>query len=79
MFKSGDKIIVFYTLGKTQKVFKAEVKTYVETRVIDKINGVEYLKPHLVMTLKNRDLELDDSHKIYKIEKEFTSEEAKKL
>jgi hypothetical protein len=79
MFKSGDKFIRFTDYGT---VSHGEVKSYVETRVIDKKNGVIYVKPHIVVIKNNREfvLELDSSNgKIYKIEKEFSSEEAKKL
>jgi hypothetical protein len=76
MFKPGDKYIHFTKYGG---VNKGEVKSYSETHVIDTKNCVEYLKTH-IRTTKNFILDLDGSDgKIFKIEKEYTIEEAKSL
>lgn len=76
MFKEGDMYIHFTKYGG---VNKGEVKSYVETRVMDTKNCVQYLKPHIITT-KNILLELDGSDgMIYKVEKEYTIEEAKRL
>jgi hypothetical protein len=66
MFKSGDNYIHF---TKNGSVNKGEVKSCGETRVIDTINCVEYLKPHIVTT-KNIVLQLDGSDgTIFKVKK----------
>ena len=76
MFKEGDMYIHFTKYGG---VNKGEVKSYVETHVMDTKNCVQYLKPHIITT-KNILLELDGSDgKIFKVEKEYTIEEAKRL
>jgi hypothetical protein len=76
MFKEGDMYIHFTKYGG---VNKGEVKSYVETHVMDTKNCVEYLKPHIITT-KGILLELDGSDgMIYKVNKEYTIEEAKKL
>lgn len=76
MFKEGDMYIHFTKYGG---VNKGEVKSYVETHVMDTKNCVQYLKPQIV-TKKNIVLDLDGSDgKIFKVEKEYTIEEAKRL
>jgi hypothetical protein len=76
MFKEGDKYIHFTKYGG---INKGEVKSYGETHVMDTKNCVTYLKPHIITT-KNILLELDGSDgTIFKVEKEYTIEEAKKL
>jgi len=76
MFKSGSKYIHFTKYGG---INKGEVKSYGETHVMDTKNCVEYLKPHIITT-KNILLELDGSDgTIFKVEKEYTIEEAKRL
>ena len=76
MFNPGDTYIQFTKFGG---VNKGKVKTYNETFVIDTKNCVRYLKPHII-TEKNIVLELDGSDgKIFKVEKEYTIEEAKRL
>ena len=76
MFNSGDTYIQFTKFGG---VNKGKVKTYNETFVIDTKNCVRYLKPHII-TEKNIVLDLDGSDgKIFKVEKEYTTEEIKEL
>jgi hypothetical protein len=76
MFKPGSKYIHFTKYGG---VNKGEVKSYGETHVMDTKNCVRYIKPHIITT-KNIVLDLDGSDgKIFKVEKEYTIEEAKKL
>jgi hypothetical protein len=76
MFKEGDKYIHFTKYGG---INKGEVKSYGETHVMDTKNCVTYLKPHIITT-KNILLELDGSDgTIFKVEKEYTIEESKKL
>ena len=76
MFKPGDRYIHFTKYGS---VNKGEVKLCGETLVIDTKNCVEYLKPYITTT-KNIVLELDGTDGIiYKIKKEYTIEEGKKL
>jgi hypothetical protein len=76
MFKPGSKYIHFTKYGG---INKGEVKSYGETHVVDTKNCVTYLKPHIITT-KNILLKLDGSNgTIFKVEKEYTIEEAKKL
>jgi hypothetical protein len=76
MFKAGDKFIHFTKYGG---VNKGEVKSYGETHVIDTKNCVCYLKPYIITT-KNISLELDGSDgMIFKIEKEYTEEDVKRV
>ena len=76
MFKPGDIYIHFTKYGS---VNKGEVKSYIETHMIDTKNCVNYLKPHIITT-KNIVLELDGSDgKIFKVEKEYTIEECTKM
>jgi hypothetical protein len=76
MFKPGSKYIHFTKYGG---INKGEVKSYGETHVVDTKNCVTYLKPHIITT-KNILLKLDGSDgTIFKVEKEYTIEEAKKL
>jgi hypothetical protein len=75
-FTPGSKYIHFTKYGG---INKGEVKSYGETHVMDTKNCVTYLKPHIITT-KNILLELDGSDgTIFKVEKEYTIEEAKKL
>ena len=76
MFKPGDKYIHFAKYGS---INKGEVASYSNALIIDTKNCVDYSKPYIVTT-NNIVLQLDGSDgTIYKVEKEYTHEEANKL
>jgi hypothetical protein len=76
MLKEGDKYIHFTKYGS---VNKGEVQSCGYTTSIDTFNLATYKKQHIIST-KGIMLELDGSDgKIYKIEDEFTPEQAENI